>query len=221
MKLYYPWDAKMKIQQNIKAQIWGDLYNQSSRFLRYRDSINIPDKKVITMVEDVYQQVENKKWVIVACDSMKILQSFSEVFQMAYSFTSTKYSIQVDTAKLISILNDKGQIDDYLQQKFTNKEKLVLYPLLLWDGILFEHKWGKGYRGNIASVFQERVRCGHILVTTVHYPGDISSAFTDKFFTSLADVWGTGIKNIIYEMSVCMIYRILDKSEFTCFNRDL
>lgn len=222
MDLVYPWDSqKCRAPQSVKAQIWGDLFKQNSLCLKYREPENIPDKKVLTIIEDVYGKVEEKKWVVVTCDSIKILQSFAEVFPMAYSFTSRQYSMSVTTDKLIFILNDKEYVDNYLQQTLTKKEKLHMYPLLFWEGILTAHKWGKGYQGNIANIFHEKIKLEGILVATVHCSANDAADFPVSFLRDFGMIWGSQLKNIIQEMAVFMKYRVHTDTKIVTFDRDI
>lgn len=221
-KLVYPWNSeKCRAPQSVKAEIWGDLFNQDSRCLQYRETKNIPDKRVLRMIEEVYQKVESKKWVIVTCASVKLLQSFGEVFPMVYSFTSCYRSMSVTTDNLISIFSDKEYVDTYLQNKLTKKEKLLLHPMLFWNGILTEHKWGKGYCGNIANILQEKVKREGIVVATTHYTEEYDSDFPTGFLKNIGAVWGNQITNILQEMAVLMRYRVKEKIKPDCWDGDL
>lgn len=218
-KLVYPWNSEeCRAPQSVKAEIWGDLFNADSSCLKYREAENIPDKKVLTMLEGVYRKVESKKWVIVTCDSIKIMQSFNDIFPMVYGFTSKYNFISVTTDSLISIFSDKEYVDTYLQNKLTKKEKLVLHPMLFWNGILTEHKWGKGYRGNMEHVLQEKVRRGGVVVATMYCRVDPTSDFPESFLKDIGAVWGNQVKNIIQEIAVFMRYKINTDRETDCFD---
>lgn len=221
-KLVYPWNSqKCRAPQSVKAEIWGDLFNDDSRCLKYREAENIPDKRVLTMIEDVYRKVESGKWVVITCDKIKFLQLFNEVFPMVYSFTSRYRVLSVTTDSLISIFSDKEYVDNYLQNKLTKKEKLMLHPMLFWGGILTEVKWGKGYSGNIAGILQEKVKRGGLVVATTHYSEDYDSDFSSMFLEDAESVWGDQIKSILQEMVVFMRYRIHTDPEISSFNRDI
>lgn len=218
--LVYPWDlGKFKAPNDVRAKIWGDLYGQNSRCLMYRETK--PDDRVLTIVEDVYAKVSEGKWVIIVSDSVKTLKVVSETFPLVYSFTSIKFSISVTTETIVAILSGSDLVQSYNSNGLFGKEKLRLYPLMLWDGILLEHRWGKNYQGDIANLLSERVRLDRSFVATVHTGDTFGSGLIDSFFNNVVRVWGEQVKNILREMVVFMEYRIRSTDNIDYFRREL
>lgn len=221
MRLSYPWDDKsIRVSQSIKAQLWGDLYKNNPECLKYKTEI--PDSKVLSMIGDAYTLIEMKKWAIIACNSIKTLQTFVEVMPLVYSFTSHMYSYLTDTENLIAIISGQKKDDgSELRESMTGMEKLRLYPFLLWDNILAGHRWGEKYSGGVANIFQERVRRKSIFITTYLYGNEFSNETLSRFFNSMAQLWGDTVRNIIYEMSEILAYKIKEENKCPCVSREL
>lgn len=222
MNLSYPWNAKsIKAQQNIIAQIWGDLYNNNPKCLKYRDEV--PDKRILTMLDEVYDLIDKGKWVIVGCNSIKLLQIFAEVMPMVYSFTSHKYSYLTDTENLINVIDGKSKkdFDNELRSSLSEMEKLRLYPLLLWDNMTANHRWSQKYSGEIMNIFQARVKGNAVFVTTHLYTGSFLDNMLPEFLNTIAELWGQTLSDTIDQMSQMLFYNIKDQKRCGYLSRDL
>jgi len=216
MQLIYPWDEKAKAMRRAKPQIWEDLYKNNPGCLKYVEQK--ANEKVIYMIEKAFQKINTGKWCIIACNSIRELQTFNEVMPLVYSLTTQKFSWLTDTGKVIDIIQGRAPIDPALsiKESFSYLEKLTLYPFLLWDSIFIGDSWCTKYTGRVTTLLQERVRDNKIFVTTYLYSGEFEQGSIDEMFNYVETLWGKTLKSILSDMSELLIFKIKEKKESTC-----
>ena len=210
-KLVFPWYPQEKNGQLVGfpgSQLELDTVLWQLHRLKYPyEKFNRvkPDKSMIKATELVLKLMDSRlkknrlPWVLVASESMPLLQALAKIVPMTWALTLRKSCFNVSSVQLMELFSTARPKDDFDADPAGDVlHELTYTSLLVWE-LLTEQVYGtKGRAGQFADILVKRLeRRKNALLVTSYMPGGFTDKTADQMMKDIGERYGQTVKGLL------------------------